>query len=173
MFVHWKDWKRYKVQPAFLNLQIWSEIPPVIIYRCFLSHNLLDTSRSLWNCLRSSFRHLAGHRAWVTKGIQLTQTAIKKAILGLDEQKGLEPEGFLSRFRWRFCKICRYWLAFFLLFRKNPLSFRFTRMVRNGISLAIVGYFFIGLFEKMICDEITPIIRPQMVSSRAVLLSPT
>jgi hypothetical protein len=36
-------------------------------------------------------------------------------------------------------------------------------MAKSGISLAIVRYpFCLKLFEKMICDEITPIIRPQI-----------
>jgi hypothetical protein len=40
----------------FLNLQIRNGTPPVVLLRCFLSHNLLEAPRRMWTCLRSSFR---------------------------------------------------------------------------------------------------------------------
>jgi hypothetical protein len=73
--------------------------------------------------------------------VQLTQTTVEKAILGLDEQKGPGTDGIsrsiLRKSVCSICSICSYQLEFFLLFRKTPFSFRSSRMARNGISLAI------------------------------------
>jgi hypothetical protein len=108
--------------------------------------------------------------------VQLTQTANGEAILGLDEQKGPGPDGILP-------STLKESVSVF----KVPLALLFNLSLSTGIFPAVWKESFVvpifksgekrdiscyrgicilsvipKLFEKMICNEITPIIRPQI-----------
>jgi hypothetical protein len=105
--------------------------------------------------------------------VQLTQTAVENAILGLDEQKGPGLDGISSSILRKSVSVVKVPLT--LLFNLSlstgicPAVWKesfVVPLVKNGekriCCYRVISILSVKIFERMICDEITPIIWPQI-----------